>query len=334
MPAPKTKPAAAPAAAGKRSKVFTPRPPLSAAERLPKLYRALTDQVNDGYFDNAKQTCKKILTLDPESTSAFQTLLFLHLHTDDYAAALELVTKPPSPAPPPLEFERAYCLYRLNREREALDALVAIPNHSRRENHLEAQVRYRLGEFEAAQKIYNDLLTGLSTSSTEYDDIRTNQSAADTQLDFVTRDYQAQLSAPAIESPGSGIKAYTPTAADLESHVPTVPSGWSRGGVKPGDKPVPTPAPVASSSAAPKPRTKPRHKLPKGAVAGKAFTQDPDRWLPLRQRASYATPVVKKKGGKEQTGLGTQGSSAPAADNHGGKSGGGGGGNKKKGKKK
>ncbi|TXT13786.1 hypothetical protein VHUM_01153 [Vanrija humicola] len=298
MPAPKTKAApVASAAAGKRSKVFTPRAPLSAAERLPKLYRALTDQVNDGYFDNAKQTCKKILTLDPSSASAFQTLLFLHLHTDDYAAALELVTKPPAPSPPPLEFERAYCLYRLNREREALEALVAIPNHSRRENHLEAQVRYRLGEFEAAQKIYNDLLT---QSSTEYDDIRTNQAATAAQLDFVTHDYQAQLSAPAIESPASGIKAYTPTAADLESH-----------------------APVASSSA-PKARTKPRHKLPKGAVAGKPVTQDPDRWLPLRQRASYATPVVKKKGGKEQTGL----------DNHGGKSGGGGGGNKKKGKKK
>lgn len=59
MPGPKTKAPAAPAAAGKRNKVFTPRPPLSAAERLPKLYRALTDQVNDGYFDNAKQTCKK-----------------------------------------------------------------------------------------------------------------------------------------------------------------------------------------------------------------------------------------------------------------------------------
>lgn len=42
---------------GKRK--FTPRPPIPAAERLPRLYRALTDQVNDGYFDNAKKTCKR-----------------------------------------------------------------------------------------------------------------------------------------------------------------------------------------------------------------------------------------------------------------------------------
>lgn len=42
---------------GKRK--FTPRAPIPAAERLPRLYRALTDQVNDGYFDNAKKTCKR-----------------------------------------------------------------------------------------------------------------------------------------------------------------------------------------------------------------------------------------------------------------------------------
>lgn len=38
---------------------FIPRPPAPVSERLPKLYRALADQVNDGYFDNAKKTCKK-----------------------------------------------------------------------------------------------------------------------------------------------------------------------------------------------------------------------------------------------------------------------------------
>jgi signal recognition particle subunit SRP72 len=135
---------------GKRK--FTPRPPLPAAERLPRLYRALTDQVNDGFFDNAKKTCKRsewrqrsgtrrltpVLALDAASTSAFQTLLFLHLHTDDYAAALDLVEHPPAPAE--LQFERAYCLYRLHRERDALQQLQEIKARGRREEHLEAQV--------------------------------------------------------------------------------------------------------------------------------------------------------------------------------------------------
>jgi signal recognition particle subunit SRP72 len=57
-PASDTK-ANAPAAAADGKRKFTPRAPAPVTERLPKLYRALTDQVNDGVFDNAKKTCKK-----------------------------------------------------------------------------------------------------------------------------------------------------------------------------------------------------------------------------------------------------------------------------------
>lgn len=56
---PKTKPAAQGKAAVGAHKKWTPRPARPASERLPKLYRALADQVNDGYFDNAKKTCRK-----------------------------------------------------------------------------------------------------------------------------------------------------------------------------------------------------------------------------------------------------------------------------------
>lgn len=83
---------------------------------------------------------------------------------------------------------------------------------------------------------------------------------------------------------------------------------------------------------------KPRHKLPKGAVLGQKFEEDvslllvllsaplksllilralqPDRWLPLKQRASYQVSMhasnaggkKRKQVAKETTGLGTQGS--------------------------
>lgn len=52
--APPAKPASTP-----KRKPFTPKPSRPAEERLPKLYRALTDQVDDGYFENAIKTCKK-----------------------------------------------------------------------------------------------------------------------------------------------------------------------------------------------------------------------------------------------------------------------------------
>ena len=59
----------------------------------------------------------------------------------------------------------------------------------------------------------------------------------------------------------------------------------------------------------------------------------PDRWLPMRQRASYLAAQSKKKGTMTSMGTGiTQGSTISGAS--GGASGGGGaGGKKKKGKK-
>jgi hypothetical protein len=82
---------------------------------------------------------KPVLHLDPSSLSTFQTLLFLHLHTDDYPAAIELLFHPPEAASS-LEFERAYCLYRLHREKEALVVLEGLSSRGRKEEHLEAQI--------------------------------------------------------------------------------------------------------------------------------------------------------------------------------------------------
>jgi hypothetical protein len=62
-------------------------------------------------------------------------------------------------------------------------------------------------------------------------------------------------------------------------------------------------------------------------------SHQPERWLPLKQRASYIASLSKKKGGKESMGTGfTQGSTHSASGGGGG--GGGGGGKGKKGKKK
>lgn len=38
---------------------FQPKPPRPVEERLPKLYRALTDQVEGSHFTGAITTCKK-----------------------------------------------------------------------------------------------------------------------------------------------------------------------------------------------------------------------------------------------------------------------------------
>ena len=51
------KPSATKTTPGK--KAFVPRPTRPAEERLPKLYRGLTDQLDEGHFANAIKTCRK-----------------------------------------------------------------------------------------------------------------------------------------------------------------------------------------------------------------------------------------------------------------------------------
>lgn len=97
---------------------------------------------------SATKTDSVVLSLDAKSTSAFQTLLFLHLHTDDYTSALS--TLDGSDLAAPLTFERAYCLYRLHREKDALEILQQTSGTGRKEKHLEAQIVSfdRLGSLE------------------------------------------------------------------------------------------------------------------------------------------------------------------------------------------
>ncbi|KAI9638379.1 uncharacterized protein MKK02DRAFT_36142 [Dioszegia hungarica] len=316
-----------PAASAPKKREFKPRPPRSAEERLPKLYHGLTDQVDGGHFQNAIKSCRKILALDPSSVPAFQTLLFLHLHTDEYASALALLDNPPTGSVSTLEFERAYCLYRLHREKEALEVLRTIGTQGRKEDHLEAQISYRMGDYKRAQELYDDLLAGCDSSSSEHPDIITNINATAAHVDFVSHGFHSHLSAPP-PSQASAPASHIPSESELETFVPSLPAGWASGGAPS----VAAKAPV--KEAKPEQKKKPRHKLPKGAVVGKPFNEDPDRWLPMKQRASFIAAQSKKKGGNMSMGVGmTQGSSSHAASGGGGSGGGGGGNKKKKGKK-
>lgn len=274
-----------------------------------------------------------VLALDESSLPAFQTLLFLLLHTDDYASALSLVLSRSSPtSSSDLRFEHAYCLYRLQREREALPLLADLPSEPR-VAHLRAQLAYRLGEYEEAERLYDGLLKEATQSEAE--DIRTNVAATQTQTRFIQSDYRGKLSTPAVVNDPT----VTNRPQDVERDVPGLPSGWARGSAAAPAAPTPEKAEGSAEAGRgaekQKERAKPRHPLPKGVSLGDTKKEDPERWTPLRQRASY----VPKKGKKEATGLGTQGGfEKPSSGNQQQKSGGGGGGgggkNKKKGKKK
>lgn len=157
---------------------FMPKPARPIAGRIHHLHRSLVDQINGGYLTNGIKTCQKILSLlsgsdvpeelkiDVEGGSmtaskqeiksnALQTLLFLLLQTDQYNLALETIES--ASHSDKLEFEKAYCLYRLHEEDRARELVgklrlteggsVGLEQESaRRLAHLEAQVVSRRGE--------------------------------------------------------------------------------------------------------------------------------------------------------------------------------------------
>ncbi|KAK0407314.1 hypothetical protein QR680_019132 [Steinernema hermaphroditum] len=69
-----------------------------------------------------------------------------------------------------VSFERAYILYRMSRDEEALGALTKTNEAEQRSMELKAQIFYRLGRFEEA---YNLLLDVIKNSSDEYEAERT-----------------------------------------------------------------------------------------------------------------------------------------------------------------
>lgn len=74
-----------------------------------------------------------------------------------------------------LEFEKAYCLYRLNQVSEALKVVENVQNPSLKIKELKAQILYRLEKYEDCFSVYRDII---KNSNDEYEDEReTNLSA-------------------------------------------------------------------------------------------------------------------------------------------------------------
>ncbi|KAJ9126340.1 hypothetical protein QFC24_002073 [Naganishia onofrii] len=336
---PKTKQPATP----KRT-AFVAKPTRPVATRIHLLHRSLVDQINAGHLANGIKTCHKILNIVSSDTeagdsvkidvegstievskqevksNALQTLLFLLLQTDQYDLALDTIES--ASQSDKLEFEKAYCLYRLHEEEKAKQLVESLrqteggsvgleQESARRLAHLEAQISYRAGNYVRAEEIYNDLLSTCPSDSDEQQDIITNLKATSIHLEFQQTGYSDLLrstadiqSITALEASAPSFPiASTSTSSQAQASKTSTADPKGKGKQMGGDGRA-----VGDK--------KPRHKLPKGAVLGQKFEEDPDRWLPLKQRASYQVSMhasnaggkKRKQVAKETTGLGTQGS--------------------------
>ncbi|KAJ3714755.1 hypothetical protein C8R42DRAFT_726251 [Lentinula raphanica] len=308
---------------GKGKKDVDTIPP---ADRIKRLYASLVAQIEGAHWKGAEKTCEKILRIDPSDSDAKQAKLFICLQKDEYRKALELIDEeqPPNADSKPKLFEKAYALYRLKREAEAeailktmkADREIDVEVDDEEERgimHLEAQLSYRQGNYQAAFDLYEQLLDTADPSSEEYHDIQTNLQAAQTYLDFINSGYLQAIDQALAANPSlSGSK-------DIENlPPPTIPSN------------VTTLSAVPSTSAPAKEKKNVRTKrVPKGVVPGVSPPPDPERWIKKSQRSNRPTHGKKNKG--RSTGA-TQGfaTDAPVSSGAGGGTGSGGKGRKKK----
>ncbi|KIP08706.1 hypothetical protein PHLGIDRAFT_104050 [Phlebiopsis gigantea 11061_1 CR5-6] len=279
--------------------------PLPAGERLKRLFTSLCAQIDGGHFENAIKTCDKILKIEPEDKDALQTKVFLLLQTEQYGAALSLTDSNET-----YVFEKGYSLYRTNQEADALKALEVTKKNKGDDDrgvlHLEAQLAYREGSYQAAFDLYTQLLDTSDPSSEEHADILTNLEAAQKHLDFIDSGHLRALD----ELP-------TSISNNLESAPPPQPPSAAAT--------VTSAIALQETNVSKKEKSVRLKRVPKGVVLGVTPLPDPERWLKKSERSTFGTGGKRRKAG----GGATQGSveSAPPAPSQGSKSAG-------KGKKK
>lgn len=108
-------------------------------------------------FEKALPLCVKALEAQPNNSTVRRCRIFALLNLSRWSDALQCCEKYKG-GEDSFTFERAYCQYRLNKFQEALDALATSNgDDSDRDQRLEAQVRYRMGDYKACAEIYERL---------------------------------------------------------------------------------------------------------------------------------------------------------------------------------
>ncbi|KAG1767465.1 hypothetical protein EV702DRAFT_980064 [Suillus placidus] len=290
--------------------------PALPTDRLKRLFTSLCAQVDGGHFANAIHTCNKILRLDPSDRDALRTKLFLLLQTEQYDTALALIAEINEQC----SFERAYALYRLQREEDAAQVLNEIKNNGKEAEqrgvmHLEAQLSYRRGSYKSSLDIYNELLETVDPSSDEHADILINIPASQSHQDFITTTFMQSMS----QLPSS-------IASTLESAPPPV---FSQPASIVASVEEPTKKPEAVET-----KKKLRIKrVPNGITPGVSPPPDPERWLKKSERSSYTQGKKRRGAGGGATQgatVGAESGPVSAGASHGGKTSGKGKGGKKK----
>ncbi|XP_046657297.1 signal recognition particle subunit SRP72-like [Daphnia pulicaria] len=124
---------------------------------LTALYSELNKFGKNGDYSRAIKVAKKILQEAPDEVNAQNCLVVCYIQESDFKNGLSTINKNAALSDS-MTFEKAYCLYRLNRTQESLAVLNKENNPEAKHKELKAQVLYRMERFVECLELYKDLI--------------------------------------------------------------------------------------------------------------------------------------------------------------------------------
>jgi len=129
-------------------------------------------------YEKAIKVCNKLLNLDQSDSTAFHCKIVAMVQAGKFNDCLKQLEN--SKHDLDLQFEAAYCHYRLNDPHKAIAILDKVTNPLVKHRELKAQVLYRLEQFEDCFSVYREIIR---SSDDKYEvERKTNLSAVTAQL--------------------------------------------------------------------------------------------------------------------------------------------------------
>merc|ERR1712226_173731 len=142
---------------------------------IPQLFGEVSKFFRDGEYALAQKSANKILKEIPNDVDAIKCKSVCLIQQSCFQEALDVIVSTEKKGLLQMPFEKAYCLYRLNRLNESAAILNTIEEPSLQEKELLAQVKYRLDDYGSCLELYKDLI---KNSADDYGDEREANMAA------------------------------------------------------------------------------------------------------------------------------------------------------------
>ncbi|EGG20988.1 signal recognition particle 72 kDa subunit [Cavenderia fasciculata] len=130
------------------------------------LFKELDEAIQEQQYKKAIRVCNKVLSQSVNDVEATQCKVLCYMYLGSFQDAVDTINKS-GPLKDSFVFEKAYCLYSSAKYTDALKETTSIQSKPNNVLELEAQIYYKLENYEKTIEIYEQLLSqsGYSQSS-------------------------------------------------------------------------------------------------------------------------------------------------------------------------